>query len=261
MTGLTDGESCTYKLKSSKGSPAFKLSDDSTTTDEKVEITYIEFEGDKVEKSQAPGTDADTSPEEGMPKRNQSFEDSGNQGTEEKGEQKKPPRRKGDGTTTDGESLDEEKMYLDDKKEKEEMTKDGEETEGGWFKPKRDPEAEGEFEEKPMPKEGESMEETEAVEGYGQPTKGTYNAGDKGYKTFGTTGQGGNKEGAKETDSDVEKERTVIISVTAIADQESDTILLETGNYEFLDEYTWDEQSAKYLTFAGVIGLIGASMI
>ena len=49
ITGMTDGETCTYKLKSSKGSPAFKLSDDATTDDSKVEITYIEFEGDKVE--------------------------------------------------------------------------------------------------------------------------------------------------------------------------------------------------------------------
>jgi len=265
VTGLTEGESCTYKIKSSKGSPCFKVKDESTITDDKVEISYIEFEGDKVEKTDAAGTTAEDSPEEGLPKRDQSFEDSGNQG--EKGGQKKPPRRKSDGSTTDGEAVDEEKEYLEEKKAKEEMT-DEEKAEkekeggGGFFGGKKDKDSE-ETEEgtKPKPEEGESMEETDAVEGYGQPTKGTYSTGDKGYKTFGTTGQGENKEGAKEDDADEEKERTVIISVTANEDQGDETILLETGNYEFLEEYTWEEESAKYLTFAGVVGLIGASMI
>ena len=130
-----------------------------------------------------------------------------------------------------------------------------------WFKKEKDGEGETEEGVKPRPEEGETMEETDAVEGYGQPTKGTYSTGDKGYKTFGTTGQGENKEGAKEADASERKDRTVIISVTANVDQGDETILLETGNYEFLEEYTWEETSAKYLTFAGVVGLIGASMI
>ena len=261
VTGLTEGESCTYKIKSSKGSPCFKVKDESTITDETVEITYIEFEGDRVEKTDAPGTSAEDSPEEGLPTRDQSFEDSGNQG--EKGGQKKPPRRKGDGSKTDGEDVDEEKEYLDEKKTKEELTDEekAEKEDGGWFKKEKDGEGETEEGVKPRPEEGETMEETDAVEGYGQPTKGTYSTGDKGYKTFGTTGQGENKEGAKEDDASEEKDRTVIISVTANFDQGDETILLETGNYEFLEEYTWEETSAKYLTFAGVVGLIGASMI
>jgi len=78
VTGLTEGESCTYKIKSSKGSPAFKVKDESTISDDKVEISYIEFEGDRVEKTDAAGTTAEDSPEEGLPKRDQSFEDSGN---------------------------------------------------------------------------------------------------------------------------------------------------------------------------------------
>ena len=170
-----------------------------------------------------------------------------------------------DGSTTDGEAVDEEKEYLDEKKAKEEMTDEEkaekEKEEGGWFGKKDKDNEETDEKVKPRPEEGESMEETDAVEGYGQPTKGTYSTGDKGYKTFGTTGQGENKEGAKENDAGEEKERTVIISVTANQDQGEETILLETGNYEFLEEYTWEEESAKYLTFAGVVGLIGASMI
>lgn len=141
VSGLTDGESCTYKIKSNKGSPAFKLSDDSTTTDEKAEISYIEFETDKTEVLEDLCADAEDdtecSPEEGLPKKGQSFEDSGNQG--EKGGQKKPKRRKADGTTTEDEDIDEEKVYLEEKKEKEELSEEdaAAEEEGGWFKPKK----------------------------------------------------------------------------------------------------------------------------
>ena len=42
ITGMTTGESCTYKIKSTKGSPAFKLSN-SSVTDSKVNVTYIEY--------------------------------------------------------------------------------------------------------------------------------------------------------------------------------------------------------------------------
>lgn len=112
------------------------------------------------------------------------------------------------------------------------------------------------------------MDETEAEEGYGEPTKGTYNADDKGYKTFGTTGQGENKEGVKDKDSENESNRVVQITVDALADQDSETILLETGNYEFLEEYVYEEEeevdgedSATTLTFSAVVGLIAASMI
>jgi len=36
----------------------------------------------------------------------------------------------------------------------------------------------------------------------------------------------------------------MLITVSAKADQDTDTILLETGNYEFLEEYEWAEESA-----------------
>lgn len=215
ITGLTDGETCTYKLKCSKGSPAFKLKDESTTDDTKVEITYIEFEGDKVEKSETyDNTSSDKSPKEGMPTRDQTFEDSGDQGTEAKGGQKKPPRRKGDGSKTEGESIDEEKVYLEEKNVHDEEMAEKEEEKKSWFG--KGDEEEHTYERKPRPEEGESMEDTTATEGYGAPTKGKYNADDKGYKTFGTIGQGENKEGAMDTDSSEESERTVQISVVAL---------------------------------------------
>ena len=43
--------------------------------------------------------------------------------------------------------------------------------------------------------EGEDIDETEAVYGYGLPTWGTYWANLRGYKTFGSTGQGEYTEG------------------------------------------------------------------
>ena len=113
------------------------------------------------------------------------------------------------------------------------------------------------FVEKPKPAEGEAFNETEAVKGYGKPTKGTYSADTKGYKTFGTEGQGENTEGAKDYDSDEEENRGMLVTVSAKADQETDTILLETGNYEFLEDYEWAEESAMAksisLTLAAVL--------
>jgi hypothetical protein len=49
--------------------------------------------------------------------------------------------------------------------------------------------------------------------------------------------------------------------VEALVDQGSDTILLETGNYEFLEEAAFEEESAMTLTFSAVIGVIAASML
>jgi len=115
---------------------------------------------------------------------------------------------------------------------------------------------------KPKPAEGEGFNETESVEGYGKPTKGSYNSTDKGYKTFGTEGQGNNTEGVMDKDSSKTSERGMYVTVTAVADQGSDTILLETGNYDFLDEYTWEESSARALgTITFAAALVGFIMI
>lgn len=87
ITGINNGESCSYKIKSKKGSPAFKLSNSSTAGDSKVNITFVEFEMAKVNYTNATGRGGDKSPDSGMAAKNQSFENSGNQGT--KGGQKK----------------------------------------------------------------------------------------------------------------------------------------------------------------------------
>lgn len=271
---MTAGESCSYTIKSSKGSPYFKVSNESSINDAKVNITYIEYAEDKVNKTSVTGAGSDKSPKEGTPARNQSFENSGEQGNSTKGGQNKPGRKKSDGNMTTDEKVDLEKEYIEKKEEYDEEKAD--EDEGGFFKRPKDGDekaraakgdgdkemSDEEFGGKRKPADDEMEENTEAVEGYGKPTKGSYNSTDKGYKTFGTTGQGENKEGAKESSDSESQERGMIVSVTAVADQGTDTILLETGNYDFLEEYVWDETSAKglqALTLAAV-ALVGASM-
>ena len=150
---------------------------------------------------------------------------------------------------TEEESVDEEKDYLEkkDEREEEELEKQ-EDEEDGWFKASNYRKAEAtddddkeDSEEKPKPAEGESFNETEAVRGYGKPTKGSYSVETKGYKTFGTEGQGENTEGVMDIDSEEEESRGMLVTISAKADQRGDTILIETGNYEFLEEYEWEE--------------------
>lgn len=126
ISGMDDGESCTYKIKSSKGSPCFKVSNESNIDDRKINITYVEFEENKVNKSSDSGQGRDKSPSDGMPARNQSFEDSGEQGNSTKGGQKKPSRKTKDGNMTTDENLDDEKEY---KKKKDKYKEEKEEEE------------------------------------------------------------------------------------------------------------------------------------
>lgn len=63
MVDLEAGETCTYKVKSDCGSPAFKLEEGQT---EGVNITFIEFEGDEVEQA-SKGKGKNKSPKSGMP--------------------------------------------------------------------------------------------------------------------------------------------------------------------------------------------------
>ena len=74
VTGLEAGESCTFKIKSKKGAPAFRMKKDSTITNDKVEITFIEYEE----------TEEVTLTVDGKPTKDQFYADSGSQGTEEK---------------------------------------------------------------------------------------------------------------------------------------------------------------------------------
>jgi hypothetical protein len=70
----------------------------------------------------------------------------------------------------------------------------------------------------PCSEEGEDIDETEAVYGYGLPTWGTYWANIKGYKTFGSTGQGEYTEGITDINDELVSEREIIVTVGATAD-------------------------------------------
>lgn len=135
ISGMTTGDSCSYKIKSKKGSPAFKMSNSSTAGDSKVNITFVEFEMAKVNYTNATGRGGDKSPDSGMAAKNQSFENSGNQGT--KGGQKKPSRKTSNGTMTKDESMDSEKEYMQKKKKNEEDAAKEEEEDEGWFRPNK----------------------------------------------------------------------------------------------------------------------------
>jgi len=242
IKGLTDGESCSYNIKSCGASPAFKVSDNSTAADSKVNVTYYEFDESKTEMDGK------------KPKKNSSFENSGEQGNSTKGGQKKPSRKSKNGTMVNETTVTEEKEYLDKQEKKKNETKEEEESaEEGGFRPFKKNKTKSAFkggakgaEESPSDDyqkrektEGESMEDTEAVKGYGKPTKGSYNSTEKGYKTFGTEGQGNSTEGVKDSGDDKNSCRQVEVSVTAVADQGSDTVFLEVGTYDFLEDYDY----------------------
>ena len=82
------------------------------------------------------GKGSDKSPSSGMPAKNQSFENSGNQGNFTKGGQKKPGRKTSNGTVTGGEDMSTEKEYVEKKKKNEEDAAKEEEDEG-WFRPSK----------------------------------------------------------------------------------------------------------------------------
>ena len=68
-TAMVAGETCSYKVKSKKGSPAFRVKKDSTTTDAKTEVTFVEYDESK--------TEVDTTT--GRPKSDKTPKDSGDQ--------------------------------------------------------------------------------------------------------------------------------------------------------------------------------------
>ena len=84
--------------------------------------------------------------------------------------------------------------------------------------------------------------------GYGAPTTGKYDASIKGYKTFGTEGQGSETLGAKDKNTSECKERYQMITVTATKDTTaSDTVLLEVGTFGF------DLSGAKALATSALV--------
>ena len=72
---LTDGETCTYWVKSKCGAPAFKYKSGAKTN---IEVKYLEMKTEKMTLADV-GTTAETSPEKGLMARNSELGDGGSQ--------------------------------------------------------------------------------------------------------------------------------------------------------------------------------------
>lgn len=300
MTGMSEGDSCTFKVHSSSGSPAFRVDNSLTMSTSNFEITYLEYDQKRVTVTGEAGLTTADSPDTGMPVRGQTFEDSGNQGNLSKGSQKKPPRRKLDGTMTEGETLDYAKEWLEKKEEYFEQKEEDENNSVwlgiSWGSSSRETRAQEnsdddnsdddnsgddnsdddnsdedsdddkdvedlpDFDEKPRPALDERMQATDAVEGYGMPTKGIYDTDQKGFKTFGTTGQGSHTEGVLDISDIKSQDRSVLINIRALNDFGVDSLKIRTGNYEFLEEYQWGSANGLAAS-AATLALIGLSLI
>lgn len=167
--GLKFGESCTYRVKATCGAPAFEVDETSTIDHDRVLITYTEFNSNNIDDANistllTPVADREEMTyANGLPPRNQHFEDMLNQDLYEN--QGRPRRaRAGDGAIIEGSILGEAAPLNQDL---------GTEM---W---------------------AESDLATEPIAGYGQPTVGSYSVTKRGWKTFGTIGQGDNTEGLR----------------------------------------------------------------
>ena len=165
--GLKFGESCTYRVKATCGAPAFEIDEDSTIDHDRVLITYAEYNSNNIDDANistllTPVADRDEMTyANGLPPRNQMFEDMLNQDHYEN--QSRPRRaRAGDGAIIEGSLLGQAKSNNVDL---------GTEM---W---------------------AESDLLTEAIGGYGKPTVGSYSVTKRGWKSFGTIGQGDSSEG------------------------------------------------------------------
>ena len=95
VQNLTKGESCTIKIKSSCGSPAFQLGDNGNATSSKIYMSYIEYNENnmnttdkKSDYSKNSTSRKEEKPDDERPMRNTNLTDSGDQGS--KGGQKAP---------------------------------------------------------------------------------------------------------------------------------------------------------------------------
>jgi len=112
-------------------------------------------------------------------------------------------------------------------------------SEGNLITSKKLGEADSDRKPPPMFKDPSTLKDTYSDGGYGQPSAGKYDPSVKGYKTFGTIGQGPDKKGLKDRMAKACKARTQYVTVSAKQDMVasgsagSETVLLEVGSYAF----------------------------
>lgn len=119
IQNLTKGESCTIKVKSSCGAPAFQILDNANVTDTSVYITYIEYNeknlnvsGSKSDYNKDSKQRKAEKPDDERPMRNSNWTDQGDQGS--KTEQKAPERKYKNGTTEQSEKINDRRKKKED---------------------------------------------------------------------------------------------------------------------------------------------------
>ena len=174
-----------------------------------------------------------SAPETDTPTRDTTFADTEDQS--KYADQEAPPRENEDGTNTDGEKIkpatDETKPTTDDTKPvpAKSSTNKVSATTDATTDTKTDTKTVDPY------KPEEATDGTTYKEGYGLPTKGEYSITTKGYKTFGTTGQGTSTAGAKTETASECASRQMYITVTALdaIDTSKEDMKLELVNGAF----------------------------
>ena len=180
ITGLANGETCTYKVKATCGAPGMKKNDESTTASTTYDVVILTVDADNADANIPEGGD--------KPARDTSFADWGNGG--EINGQRRPPYQK-DGAEIEGEGLAP--------------------PEGGSDLPPPPRDSDGN--ERPPPPRQE--QETDSVGGYGKPTKMAYDSTQGGYAMYGVQGQGQESKGIKREGGDRCAPREMAVTVTA----------------------------------------------
>jgi hypothetical protein len=201
ITNLTEGESCTYRIKAKCGAPAFKEADDSEVDNTTLlQVSFFEFNTDTYPETEESTNKTNVhhrgkmAPGKGLPPRDQSFENTGNNG---RFNGQEFPKRK----TKDGKWTDQGKIHGHGHDQEEDI----------------------------------DMADTTAVVGYGEPTAGDYDLEVGGYKTFGTLGQGHDNKGLKNHNKHKCANREMFVSVVAIADQPAnETLILDLSSNSFI---------------------------
>lgn len=98
-----------------------------------------------------------------------------------------------------------------------------------------------------------SMMRSSAVMGYGVPTRGIYCLGHKGYKTFGSVGQGPIPRGVKDVLLDECQDRGMLVTITSIGDhKKNQSLKFEFGSWTF--DMSWEDIQYKWETLYGESG-------
>lgn len=111
ISGMDEGDVCTYKIKARGGSPAIMLKNSTATDCNKMEIKYVEYNEYNInttttsDSSSNPSGRKQQKPSFDKPGRNASMADAGKPSDNSMGTQEAPARRKANGQKTTKETI------------------------------------------------------------------------------------------------------------------------------------------------------------